>query len=597
MAWDDDKQVAPGTEEGELTPEEWNEHVADQKNHSERHEGGADSLNVFNLTGDLVGQGLEKVNDTLQVLSSIWDGANVVADVDNTNTTTQALEAEEVNNNPHPDENTSTEEINDNFEDLSENGGGEVTAQIGTHVLTEDDREELTRPYAIRLRDRVNLRGHGVGSRLQTADTVNALYAEWDNDEPEADDNKFVVENLELDGNKDEVDEPDSDTTHEHTGFLTYGFQKYLTANRLLAHDFHGNGVHTDATYGSTISDSRIWDTGRQAAHIATRTADGTIYGPRYTTFDRNVMENCDAGVDFGGDETRGSKMIANSAVGVDSQAFGVRGFGHVVLGNTATDTGQGISFSPRRTDFDPETFETSFRNVAVANTFEDASRAHVIRDNKGSLAGFTTVDGTDSHGVDIEDSEDLTIGPYYLSDVGSRGVTIDDSTRVSFVGVTVDGAGSNTFDINSDNDGIELIGCAGIGSEATWAALIRADGTKMTNFTGSENDIDALNIRADNCVLNGGEFNDNGRHGCRMDGNENIIRDVSGSGNGGNLIQNNGDRNIIDGRSTNSGDPNTEGVWAGHEDFAEDHNAIIEDTTNDDLYMAVGGSFVQINA
>ena len=37
MAWDDDKQVAPGTEEGELTPEEWNEHVADQKGHAGRH--------------------------------------------------------------------------------------------------------------------------------------------------------------------------------------------------------------------------------------------------------------------------------------------------------------------------------------------------------------------------------------------------------------------------------------------------------------------------------------------------------------------------------------------------------------------------------
>ena len=65
--------------------------------HAATHEGGSDSLNVFNLTGDLVGEGLERVNDTLQVLSSIWDGANVVADVNNTNTTTQTLEAEEVN--------------------------------------------------------------------------------------------------------------------------------------------------------------------------------------------------------------------------------------------------------------------------------------------------------------------------------------------------------------------------------------------------------------------------------------------------------------------------------------------------------------------
>ena len=65
--------------------------------HAATHEGGSDSLNVFDLTGDLVGEGLERVNDTLQVLSSIWDGANVVADVNNTNTTTESLEAGSVN--------------------------------------------------------------------------------------------------------------------------------------------------------------------------------------------------------------------------------------------------------------------------------------------------------------------------------------------------------------------------------------------------------------------------------------------------------------------------------------------------------------------
>ena len=91
MAWDDDKEVAPGTDAGELTPDEWNEHVADQKGHAGRHEGGADSLNVFNLTGDLVGQGLERVNDTLQVLSSIYDGTNLTAPVDNQSVVTEQL--------------------------------------------------------------------------------------------------------------------------------------------------------------------------------------------------------------------------------------------------------------------------------------------------------------------------------------------------------------------------------------------------------------------------------------------------------------------------------------------------------------------------
>ena len=68
--------------------------------HSDTHEdGGTDEISVFDLTGDLVGQGLERVNDTLQVLSSIWDGTNVVGDVNNTNTTTEALEAEEASIN------------------------------------------------------------------------------------------------------------------------------------------------------------------------------------------------------------------------------------------------------------------------------------------------------------------------------------------------------------------------------------------------------------------------------------------------------------------------------------------------------------------
>ena len=102
MAWDDDKQVAPGTEEGELTPEEWNEHVADQKGHSGRHEnGGTDELDVSGLSGvladaqtpqtdavqDIVGA-LIQANGNISVT---YDDENEVLTID-----TSALNTEEV---------------------------------------------------------------------------------------------------------------------------------------------------------------------------------------------------------------------------------------------------------------------------------------------------------------------------------------------------------------------------------------------------------------------------------------------------------------------------------------------------------------------
>lgn len=51
MPWDGNQEVAPGTEEGELTPSEWEAMVADQKGHSGRHEkGGSDEVSVFGDT-------------------------------------------------------------------------------------------------------------------------------------------------------------------------------------------------------------------------------------------------------------------------------------------------------------------------------------------------------------------------------------------------------------------------------------------------------------------------------------------------------------------------------------------------------------------
>lgn len=51
MPWDGNQEVNPGTDEGELTPDEWEAMVSDQKSHSGRHEkGGSDEVSEFGDT-------------------------------------------------------------------------------------------------------------------------------------------------------------------------------------------------------------------------------------------------------------------------------------------------------------------------------------------------------------------------------------------------------------------------------------------------------------------------------------------------------------------------------------------------------------------
>lgn len=61
------------------------------------------------------------------------------------------------------------------------------------------------------------------------------------------------------------------------------------------------------------------------------------------------------------------------------------------------------------------------------------------------------------------------------------------------------------------------------------------------------------------------------------------------------NDISDSSTRGIINGVGINSGDPNSTGDWSGNEQRAEDYGVVIEDTSNNNLYMAVGGSFAQI--
>lgn len=76
----------------------WNDLNIEPVDHASTHEdGGSDELSVFNLAGTLAGQGLEVVSDSLQILSSIWDGSDLVADVSNTLVDTTEVQNQDYN--------------------------------------------------------------------------------------------------------------------------------------------------------------------------------------------------------------------------------------------------------------------------------------------------------------------------------------------------------------------------------------------------------------------------------------------------------------------------------------------------------------------
>lgn len=87
MAWDDAKQRGD-----ELTSSDWNESVADQKEHSERHQSdGSDELNVSGLSGQLsdaqkveVAESLIDTLETSGLLSVEVVGETATINIENT---------------------------------------------------------------------------------------------------------------------------------------------------------------------------------------------------------------------------------------------------------------------------------------------------------------------------------------------------------------------------------------------------------------------------------------------------------------------------------------------------------------------------------
>lgn len=76
MAWDDDKSTGD-----ELTSDEWDAHVADQKGHATRHEsGGADSIDHDSLLNYVANEHLDHTTVSILAGAGLTGGGDISAD-------------------------------------------------------------------------------------------------------------------------------------------------------------------------------------------------------------------------------------------------------------------------------------------------------------------------------------------------------------------------------------------------------------------------------------------------------------------------------------------------------------------------------------
>lgn len=302
-----------------------------------------------------------------------------------------------------------------------------MAADVDPVIISRDRSDDGFQPACLSLRDRTSLRGEGKGSHLKIRPDGNpytpgnALYVDYDRDDtsdPDNDKNDLIIRDVFLDGSRDAFDSIEGTTPysdvgwgHGHNGVLAYGFNENIGLQNLWIEDFHGYGVHLDASRAARVDNvhvrrcgSRIDPDGtadasrRQGMHIATRSADDdggtnhsygaydaivsrcTVDGATSNAIDmpgddqytrRNKVmhtrvSNCYGGIDLGGQQP---KLLHNYALGIETAAFDLGGdggtmkgchaisggsWGHEVSGSNYTLEGN-ASYTPRGIDIDAD--------------------------------------------------------------------------------------------------------------------------------------------------------------------------------------------------------------------------------------------------
>ena len=213
------------------------------------------------------------------------------------------------------------------------------------------------------------------------------------------------------------------------------------------------------------------------------------------------------------------------------------------------------------------ETSSSESEHSQITGTVvENASAQSYNLHNPAYLSNFMVVGGATDGIRTRADGSVLNTG--YVEGPDGDGIVVLGTTTL--LGVTVDGDNTTTRGISIEEDnclvqGTQVRNCGGPGYR-----LRNCEGVRLVGVLGENNGNDDFIIE-DTAI-------------------ETVVRGASVES-----ISDSGTRTLINGRGTNSGDPSTEGEWNGHDDFAEETDATIHDETNDNLYKAADGSWIQI--
>lgn len=222
-----------------------------------------------------------------------------------------------------------------------------------------------------------------------------------------------------------------------------------------------------------------------------------------------------------------------------------------------------------------------------IYHTGDDSQWSNIYLDNNGDRALYQSGDSNTFSNITIKNGDGIHV---YFSGQDStlNGLSSKHST---FSAVSVVGSNHSVSDLSIVNWGSDSL--------FHYAVSVGGDNNTISGVSAEQQDTGtystprALAVTGDNNLISGFQVHGTPDYEAVIQGTENVIHNLKGIDSTN--VSDSGTRTLINGRGTNAGNPQSVGQWSGNASYAESQNAIIEDTTNNNLYMAINGSFVQI--
>ena len=528
-------------------------------------------------------------SDIEGTFADFWDAdaQQLTGDVNNTNTTTETLEAAslstdrvdigDVDINVTPKDAPTSADANEILDDVEASLSEDEEAVVsftGVFEYFEDESLDLQQKAAVKIRDKVHLNLYG--STFVSQDEANIFMADFDpeNDESLADD--VVIAGGTLNGRKDELNLSDV-SGHDHNGILCYGFNERIRIYDVEAFGWANIGIHYDAGIDGRIINCYSHDNGDIDIHFGARNPAPCIRCVGYG----NICENTSVGITLA--PGLNSSLIGNTARNSGTRGgVLIRGDRCEAIGNTVTDSTNGITVEEKRFGAG-----LSEQITISGGNIENVETGVRIEDTIDPAVDGVTIEDADD-GVRFENCTNPSTSGNTIREITNNGIFVGDESP-AFTSDCDTLVSCDTRGILSSSLGasIESPVCEDIGS----AIQVSGDGSTVRNpriingkdsFTAIRLHSPGKEMEVVNPIEDGGDYNNvvffqDGVEDSSLKASKDVelFDDALRTTIGG--VGDNGDD-----------DPNTAGDWNGH-----GYEGVIVE--GDAVYQYVNGEWKQI--